>query len=391
MKTSKKLIKKLYQTGGVVTDPPVKTKSKTTQGLDLVAINPNTTPEQQKLQEAHNLYQSLKLQNALINGKYINTSEHIPFYAVGTQKTGLKEYAPTTQNIQEVDPMALHQMDSVLARPRPKFDTGGPKKKTATYGMPVGEQVAGTILQNNPSTVTDPAASKPKFDLSGALGSAAPYMDNLANLITASKTPQIPDPITTAAPRLNTKVNVNPQLKRINDSTAAASRGIDMTTASAGVAAANKGKLLADKFRAIGDVEANKQNVEAGLQNQAAMADYQNTVQNNALKNQRNFNQMQRQDDINQRYGSVLSDFGNDIANVTREKNLMAKDKDALKILMKVNPDSAYQFADSEMFSNLFKDDEAGLRKLISGQKGSEQKAKLAALYKKLYNKEFKD
>lgn len=388
-----------YLYGG---EDPVPSKNKkpvTVKGPSYVTINPKTTPEMQKINVSSNLAQALRFKNLLTgvnkdlvpSGDYANQVEGIST----NQQVGGGSRAYT-----QVDPVAINKADSVINSSRdylfkPKFDQGGQKKpdianmlgKTPTTfetNATESAKYANSILD-----ATKPAKEPSNFNLGNALGNAAPFLDNLANLVTASKTPDIPTPILTEGPRLKTKINVNPALRRINNDVTAASKGIDMTTGSAGVAAANKGKLIADKWRAIGDVEANKQNQEAQLENTAAMADYQSRSANNTLVNQRNFNQMQRQDDINQRYGDVLSDFGSDIANINREKNLMAKDKESLKLLMKVNPDTAYQFADTATFENLYKDDEKGLKDLIMSQKGSVQREKLVGLYQKLYKKQF--
>lgn len=239
----------------------------------------------------------------------------------------------------------------------------------------------------NPQTATPQAEQNVNFG--NILGSAAPFMDNFANLIATENTPNIPTPTYTQGPRLNTSININPQLRQINDQAIAANRGISQSTSSAGVANANKSKILSDKWRAVGDLNANKQNLESQLQNQASMADYQARRSNDALTNQANQQQMMRTDDINTRYASVVSDFGSDIANINREKNLMSRDKEAFKMLMKVNPDAIYQFADTDTFKTLYGNDEPGLRKLILTQRGSAQKATLAKLYKQLFNKDF--
>lgn len=232
-------------------------------------------------------------------------------------------------------------------------------------------------------------AAKPKRDYGSILSSSAPFLDNFANLAATAATPKIPNPILTAGPRLATKLNINPQLRRIENDATSTNQSIDMGTSSAGVANANKGAVLANKLRAVGDLESNKQNFEAYQGNQAAMADYQARGMNNQLLNERNFNQMMRTDDVNQRYASVVSDFGSDIANIHREKNAMQLDREAMQMLSKINPDSAYQFADTPTFKTLYKNDEPGLRNLILKQKGTVPKSKLIGLYKELFNREF--
>ncbi len=217
---------------------------------------------------------------------------------------------------------------------------------------------------------------------------AAPYLDNVANLAIAANTPRIPQPILTPSPNLETTLNINPQLRNLSNDARAANLDIDRRTSSAGVANANKGQILANKWRAIGDLNANKQNTENQMRNQASMADYQARRSNNDLLNQRNLNQMIRTDDVNQRYGSVLSDFGNDIAQASRERNMKDLDQEKMKMIMKVNPEAAYQFADTKTFEDLYKNDKEGLRKIILNQKGSVQKDSLSKLYRKLFNED---
>lgn len=279
-----------------------------------------------------------------------------------------------------------------------KFNTGGIKKKSMFNPLQVNTPdfsqrtavPAATMLGSGPApTTATSTAPKQGMNFNTLLGSTAPFLDNIANLVATKKTPNIPQPVMTNAPRLATKLNINPQKRRIENDVKAAQMGIDRSTSSAGVANANKGSLLANKFRAIGDLEANKQNFEAEQGNRQAYMDFQAKSNNNQLINKRNEMQMMREDDINQRYASVVSDFGSDIANINRERNLMSRDKDALRTMLKTNPDAAYQFADTEMFKTLYEGNEPELRQLILSQKGTAQKAKLAALYKQIFNRDF--
>lgn len=288
----------------------------------------------------------------------------------------------------------LPDKESITKR---KFNTGGfvekETKKNPFSKPPVVTGVGSGPIPSSSitsSSTTSPATSKAS-GFTSILGSTAPFFDNIANLVATNKTPNIPQPILTNAPRLATKLNINPQKRRIEDDTKAAGMGIDRSTSSAGVANANKGSLLANKFRAIGDLEANKQNFETEQGNRQAYMDFQAQSNNNQLLNQRNSMQMMRTDDVNSRYASVVSDFGSDIANINREKNMMNRDKDAFRTLMKVSPDAAYQFADTDMFSELYRNDEPGLRKLILSNQGTAQRAKLTAAYKRLFNRDFTD
>jgi hypothetical protein len=300
------------------------------------------------------------------------------------------------------------KMQAILAGPKPVagkpvFNDGGfiQRKKPVRQGLQAA--VEGMFKQTESAPIGTPTVGAPpstpaapqstsmmnsKKSFGDILGSTAPFLDNVANLIATKNTPQVPNPVYTAPPRMQTKINVDPQIKKINEDVATTSRAIDQGTSSAGVANANKAKLVADKWRATGELQGNKANMEAQLTNQAAYADYQGRRSNDALSNQRNQMQMMRTDDVNSRYAGVLSDFGSDIANINREKNLMARDKDAMRMLMKTNPDAIYQFADTATFEELYRDNEPELRKLILTQKGSEQKAKLSALYKKLFNRD---
>lgn len=269
---------------------------------------------------------------------------------------------------------------------RRTFEDGGKKPASlvaAAFSGPAGmvaDAASGFDVPNKP---------KEKLDLSKVLGNTAPFLDNLGNLIAANNTPNIPTFKQTSGPRLTTDVNVNPQLRNIENDVRSASNAIDMSTSSAGVAAANKGKMMADKWRALGDINANKQNTENQLKNQAAIADYQARQSNDALVNRQSEMQMMRTDDVNNRYAQVVGNFGDDIANINRERNLASRDTEALKMLMKINPDSAYQFADTDSFASLFKGNEKGLADLIRSQKGSAQRDALSKLYKKLFNKDF--
>jgi hypothetical protein len=381
--------------------PPVK-KTPITPGPKYIPINPKSTPAQNKVKAQTNLSTAVRFKNMLtgvnknlapidmhtkfVDGAPINTSQNA---RTGyTQMTGFEEFSPQT----------INQADSVINASRnylgikKKFDTGGivESKKKRPFDSILG---INDPMSNGRSTTISSAPTQ-NFSQPSSGGdwqSAAPFFDNFANLVATSKTPKIPEPVYTQGPRLNTEMNINPQKRRIENEAKALSMGIDQSTSSAGVANANKGKLMADKWRAYGDLEANKFNTETQLKNQQSMADYENRRSNDALSNQRNTMQMMRTDDVNSRYAAVVSDFGNDIANINREKNLQSRDKEALKMLMKVNPDSAYQFADTESFATLYKNDEPGLTKLIKSQKGTETKAALIKLYNKLYSKQYVD
>lgn len=326
-----------------------------------------------KTQEEHDAYhrklllEKAKLENANMYGAFEQgkVDENSLIATMG----GLPKYAakPTNNNFDG----SKSRIKNVAFKPQPtegyRYDKGLPDKESITK------------------------SGYEKGGFASILGSTAPFLDNIANLVATNKTPNIPQPVLTNAPRLATKLNIAPQQRRIENDTKAAGMGIDRSTSSAGVANANKGSLLANKFRAIGDLEANKQNFEAEQGNRQAGMDFQAQSNNNQLINQRNTMQMMRTDDVNSRYASVLSDFGSDIANINREKNMMSRDKDAFRTLMKVSPDVAYQFADTDMFGELFKNDEPGLRKLILSNQGTAQRAKLTAAYKKLFNRDFTD
>lgn len=280
-----------------------------------------------------------------------------------------------------IKPIPIKADKTAIAKP--VYATGG-YVDTATSGM-------SGFMEQNPNL----SAKKPKrpnnFNLGNFLGQAAPFMDNIGNLIATAKTPAIPDPILTPPPRLASKLNVNPQLRRVENDARATNMAIGQTTGNVAVANANKGSVLANKFRAVGDIEANKVNAETQMGNRAAYADYEGRSRNDQLVNQRNTMNMMRTDDINSRYAGVIGNFGDDIANINREKNLMARDKEAMSLLMKTNPDASYQFADTKTFKDLYKNDEPALRRLILSQKGSAQKAKLQSLYRELFNQDFTD
>lgn len=249
---------------------------------------------------------------------------------------------------------------------------------TTVGGSPVG---SGPILAPEGYGAITP---NQEFNFS----SVAPFMDNLANLVTTSKTPNIPDPVLNSPVALDTDININPQIRQITDDTTAFNKGVTQSTSSAGVAGALKSKALSNKFRAIGDLQANKQNQEAQLRNQQAVLNQRTQAINNQLINQTNLNKAIRQDDINRRYGSVVSDFGQDIANISRENNQRQLDRERFQILSRINPDAIYQFADTSMFKDMYRDDEKGLRDLILRQKGEIPRAKLAKVYKELFNKD---
>ncbi len=355
-------------------DPKPKLKTPVTPGPKYIPINPKATPEQNKFKAQGNLSTAVRFKNLLMGAdKNLAPVDKYTQFVGGSSVTdkGLRQ----DTGFQNFDQSTINQADSVInasrdylgIQPKKKFDGGGfddagLKKKLNMFATPVASTATSMPASDTAPNTPGAANTRPAVNFA----SAAPFFDNFANLIATSKTPNIPAPVQTAAPRLNTTVNINPQKRRIENDAKAASMGIDQSTSSAGVANANKGKLMADKWRAYGDLEANKFNTESQLNNQQAMVDYEARRSNDQNTNQQNHMQMMRTDDVNSRYAAVVSDFGNDISNINREKNMMSRDRESLRMLMKVNPDSAYQFADTDSFADLYKNDEPGLVKLIT-------------------------
>jgi hypothetical protein len=255
-----------------------------------------------------------------------------------------------------------------------------------------GPDVSGLKTPNfNPVGVDIPSFNKSgagentnKFNMGNVmqgLGNAAPFLDNLANLRTALKTPQVPNALTVPRARMQTSFNINPQLNAIREAGVSANKAIDQGMSQSQVGQANKAGVLAERLRQEGELRGQKENAEVQMKNQQAMADADTGARNAEILNQNNLQKAAREDQVNQRLGAVVGNLGTDIMNINRESNMRNLDMEKFSIIAKTNPMAASDLVDTPTGKNYFKTNPNKLKESYAqAPEGSALREKLEAL-----------
>jgi hypothetical protein len=173
-----------------------------------------------------------------------------------------------------------------------------------------------------------------------AAGKLTPYLDNIVNAGLTARTPAIPAPILTQAPRLNTRVDINAELADINRTTAARNKTILANTKGSAIARSNLAALSANDIVNKNKIYENQRNQERGLQNQQAVTDYQASLANAGLINDYNYKTMLRKDDIDNRKSANVAQFVEDRQMAEYQKNMSVRDKQALSLVLLKYADS---------------------------------------------------
>lgn len=161
---------------------------------------------------------------------------------------------------------------------------------------------------------------------------APSLIDNVGNLALTAMTPKLPKPMGKIAPRMETRVNVNPQLASIENADNTIASNINSNTNNSVVArSAVTASRLRGRNAKLG-ILAEKENTERGLRNQrnAQVADINN--QNTDITNNHNNNQFTRQNDIQSRLSGNLADMAKDIKGTTDNRNKASVDEQILML-----------------------------------------------------------
>lgn len=161
---------------------------------------------------------------------------------------------------------------------------------------------------------------------------APSLIDNVGNALLTATTPKLPRPIGKVAPRMETRLNVNPQLASITNTDNNIADTINSNTnnsviARSGVAASR----LRGRNARLG-ILAEKENAERGLRNQR---NQQVSAVNNAnidTSNQHNMLQFTRKNDIQSRLSGNLADMAEDIKGTTDNRNMATRDEQILML-----------------------------------------------------------
>lgn len=177
-----------------------------------------------------------------------------------------------------------------------------------------------------------PGGSVPKR-LTGTdiMGAAAPFMDNLANLI--NPTPRIPAPRFATPARIDTRVNVAPQINEMRRGMRQFGQSVDRSMGQAGQAAAFKGQALGDFFRGVSDIEGQRENMERSLRNQQAQEIARTDMMNQQIASQFDQQQLARTEAERMRRIGLLTNLGEDFMTMRDDKRLRELDDERLDIM----------------------------------------------------------
>lgn len=170
------------------------------------------------------------------------------------------------------------------------------------------------------------------------INAVTPYVDNVANAIISMNRPNIPKPVDFVAPKIETKVNVNPQLAALKRSELDARRSVVNNVSHSGVAASHVGRLRADSVDRVNTILGNKENTERGLRNEQRVlnADAQN--KNNMQESERRFKEWMNTTEMNAELSANISEAVQNRMSQTSEKNMAERDRQSLELLVKTYP-----------------------------------------------------
>lgn len=158
------------------------------------------------------------------------------------------------------------------------------------------------------------------------------FMDNALNFYLTRNTPQIPNQSLNVAPRLDTELNIKPQLQEQRNQLTAMSKNIDRQTTDKGNAMSNKQAAFANTLKGTNELMGNKANAELGLRNEAAKIMADTTNSNNAIIQNNKMQQAMRLGDIQSRDSKNIENIVGDIKYANIDKQEQANDKLALSM-----------------------------------------------------------
>ena len=169
---------------------------------------------------------------------------------------------------------------------------------------------------NAPATV---AANNPSDFLSG---NAPMFIDNLANAAINLVSPRVPRPILSAAPRINTRINVAPRVSSVTNAVNSITDNITGNTSNSSIARANVANARLRGAEMLSGIYADKENTENSLENQQEQLRYANRVSNANLLNNTNMLAAQNQAGNLRRVGSNFANLAEDIETIQTRNDL---------------------------------------------------------------------
>lgn len=141
-------------------------------------------------------------------------------------------------------------------------------------------------------------------------------IDNVSNFVIGSQAPTVPMPRLTAAPRLETNVNVAPQVAAVKDAVTSTEDAILSNTSNSNIARSNIASARSRGARNLASIYGQEENAELQLRNRNAEALYGNQVANNALVNETALLQAGNEAGNLQRLSANINNIAEDVTQV---------------------------------------------------------------------------
>lgn len=161
------------------------------------------------------------------------------------------------------------------------------------------------------------------FNFDKAMGYAenlVPMIDNVANAF--RKTPKLTTPLVAPMERLNTEVNINPQIASVRKAVGAATRNVLDNSNSAQVArnAITNAKLKGSTME--GEIRATRDNTVRGIENQNVSMANQKAMSDTNVLNQHNMAQYQRSVGIGDRQSGNIANLVDDMKGLINKRDI---------------------------------------------------------------------
>lgn len=217
----------------------------------------------------------------------------------------------------------LKQIQKKIVKGHEKMEAGGDLSQEDLLNV---DSLLGAGSYTTPTAVDGESAWN-KFKEGDGLTQIGTALGTGVSALINSRQQLTPRAITTEAPTLKTKVNVDPQISQTNQMTSAAFRNLSGN--------ANKMNALHTNLNTTSNILADKENKETALYNQQEMADYQNKVNNARTVNYTNTLRNTDQNRKLQNYTNILNQSLGNIQQISKDKKAMKVQKDAIKQMTK--------------------------------------------------------
>jgi len=155
-------------------------------------------------------------------------------------------------------------------------------------------------------------------------------IDNIGNAIINAASPRVPKPILNSPVRLNTRVNVNPQVAAVKNAVEATANNVMSNTSNSNIARANIAATRLRGSQQLSDVYANQNNIQTQLENRNKEYQNRNETQNNNI-----FSDYQDRVQANTagrlaRTSANINNFAEDISQMGQKSAILTQDDNEL-------------------------------------------------------------